>query len=233
MAIKDKDFIEVEYTGKVKEGGVIFDTTDANVAKENGLPNAKYGPVVICLSQGQMLKGLEEQLVGKEPGKYTIELPVEKAFGKKNAKLIQMIPASKFKDQKINPVPGLQINIDGTICTIIKVTGGRIMVDFNHPLSGKDVVYDIKINKIVTDKKEQLKALFGMLLNIQDATISVEGNKAKIVLKQELPQQIVPELQKKVKELTSLDADITLPEKKAAAEKPAEAPKAEPVEKKV
>ena len=217
MPIKQNDFIEIEYTGRVKDGNIIFDTTDEAVAKAHDLPKAMYGPVVIVMGQGQLIKGLEEKLVGKEPGAYTIELTAEQAFGKKNAKLIQMIPTKKFLEQKIQPVPGLQLNIDGMTCTVRQVTGGRAMVDFNHPLSGKDVVYDIKIIKVVNDKKEQLKAVFAMLLNINDPGISIDGSKAKITLKQELPAQIIPELQKKLKELTGLDADIALPEKKADA----------------
>lgn len=224
MPIKQNDFIEIEYTGRVKDGNIIFDTTDEAVAKAHDLPKAMYGPVVIVMGQGQLLKGLEAQLVGKEPGAYTIELTAEQAFGKKNAKLIQMIPTKKFTEQKIQPVPGLQLNIDDMQCTVRQVTGGRAMVDFNHPLSGKDVVYDIKIIKVVNDKKEQLKAVFAMLLNINDPTIALEGDKAKISLKQELPAQIVPELQKKIKELTGLDADIAVKaeEKKTAEKKPAE-----------
>jgi FKBP-type peptidyl-prolyl cis-trans isomerase 2 len=220
MPIKQNDFVEIEYTGRLKESNIIFDTTDADVAKAHDLPKAgQYGPVVICLGQGQLLRGLEDELKGKEPGKYTVELSPEKAFGKKNAKLIQMVPAKKFLENKIQPVPGLQLNIDGAMCTIRQVTGGRVMVDFNHPLAGRDVVYDVKIGKLVTEKKEQLKALIAMLLNISDEKITVADNKATLEFTQALPDILVPELQKKIKELTGLDADIKLPPKKKGAEK--------------
>lgn len=219
MPIKANDFVEIEYTGRLKDSGVVFDTTDAKIAKEHQLPKAQYGPVVIVIGQGQLLKGLEEQITGKEPGSYKVELAAENAFGKKNAKLIQMIPSSKFVQQKIQPVPGLRLNIDGMLCTILQVTGGRVMVDFNHPLAGKDVVYDVKINRIVTDKKEQLKAVFAMLLNIAPERLEVEGSKAKVGLKEELPKEILPELQKKIKELTGLDADIYVAPKEKVGEK--------------
>ncbi len=233
MPVKANDFVEIEYTGKVKDSGIVFDTTDEKTAKEHELPRAQYGPVVIVVGQGQLLKGLEEQIIGKEPGPYKIELPAEKAFGKKNAKLIQMIPTSKFTQQKIQPVPGLQLNIDGTLCTVRQVTGGRVMVDFNHPLAGRDVVYELKVKKVVTDKKEQLKAVFAMLLNIAPEKLELEGAKAKIVLKQELPKEILPELQKKIKELTGVDADISSApkqEKKPAEKNPEQ--KAKPAEEK-
>ena len=133
MPVKANDFVELEYTGRLKDSGVVFDTTDEKVAKEHELPKAQYGPVVVVIGQGQLLKGLEEHIIGKEPGNYRIELPAEKAFGKKNAKLIQMIPASKFTQQKIQPVPGLQLNIDGVLCTVRQVTGGRVMaVSYTH-----------------------------------------------------------------------------------------------------
>lgn len=211
MPIKDKDFVEIEYTGRIKDGGIIFDTTDATVAKAHDLPKAQYGPVVVCVGQGQLLKGLEAQLVGKDVGKFTVELTAEQAFGKKNAKLIQMIPAKKFLENKIQPVPGLQLNIDGTMCTIRQVTGGRVMTDFNHPLAGKDLAYDVRVLKIVTDKKEQLKALFAMLLNLTPETITVEGGKATVKIKEPLPEPLIPELQKKIKELIGVDADVQAP----------------------
>jgi FKBP-type peptidyl-prolyl cis-trans isomerase 2 len=211
MPIKRNDFIELTYTGKLKEDGIVFDTTDAEVAQAHGLPKAKYGEIVVVVGQGQLLKGLEEQLVGKEPGKYTIELDAEHAFGKKNAKLIQMVPITKFRENKIQPVPGLQLNIDGMLCTIRQVTGGRVMVDFNHPLAGKDVIYDVKVNKIVTDKKEQLSSVLVMLLNVKPESISVDGARAKVKISQALPAPIVPELQKKLKELTALDVELEMP----------------------
>ena len=46
--VKKHDFVEIEYTGRVKEGNAIFDTTEEKVAKENGIDkNADYSPVII------------------------------------------------------------------------------------------------------------------------------------------------------------------------------------------
>ena len=99
------------------------------------------------------MKSLEDQIVGKKQAKHTFSINAEDAFGKKDAKMIQLIPMSKFRQQKIQPIPGLQLNIDGSF-GVVTVSGGRCLVDFNHPLAGKDLVYDVKINKIVEDDKE-------------------------------------------------------------------------------
>ncbi len=203
-AIKEKDFIELEYTGKLKEENIIFDTTDEKTAKENNIhqENAEYKSIIICVGQQQIIKGLDKALIGKEPNKeYTIEVKAEEAYGKKNAKLIQLISTSKFHKQNIQPMPGLQVNIDGMLGIIKTVSGGRTLVDFNHPLSGKDLIYNIKINKIITDDKEKIKSILKISLGIKDVEIKLENNKATITTKQEIPEEIQKDLKKKLKEL--------------------------------
>ena len=70
--LKEKDFIELEYTGKLKDDNAIFDTTDEKIAKDNDLfqENAEYKPITICIGQGQIIKGLDQSLPGKETEKY-------------------------------------------------------------------------------------------------------------------------------------------------------------------
>lgn len=197
--IKKHDFVEMEYTGRLKEDNTIFDTTEEKVAKENELHNhdADYSPVVICVGEGNILHGLEEQMIGKETGKeYTFEIKSENAFGKKDAKLIQLFPMSKFRQQNIQPVPGLQLNIDGVFGVVKTVSGGRCLVDFNHPLAGRDLVYNVKINKIVDDAKEKLNSLLKMHLHIKDAEIEIKDNSADIKVKRKMPEDAQKEFKK-------------------------------------
>jgi len=202
--IKEKDFVEVEYTGRIKEDNLVFDTTDEAIAKEAGIrsPNMTYGPVIVCLGQGQLLAGLEKALEGKETGKeYTIDLAPEDAFGKKDAKLIRMIPFSAFKKQNIMPEPGMQINMDGVMGIIKTASGGRCLVDFNHPLSGKDLVYTIKINRVVADDKEKIKSFVSLSLNLKDISVDVKEGNAAIITKKEIPKEIQETISNKLKEL--------------------------------
>ena len=204
--MKKGDFVELEYTGKVKEMDLIFDTTSEKEAKESNIHDARasYGPVVICIGQGHVIKGLDEQLEGKElEKKYHIELSPEKGFGKKNAKLIQLVATSKFIKQKINPMPGLQVNIDNMMGMIRTVSGGRTLVDFNHPLAGKELIYDFKIDKIVKDDEEKLKALLKLQFNLKDAKVAIkEGNAAiSLNIKQNLPKPVEEKLTEYIKEL--------------------------------
>ncbi len=215
--IKKQDIIELEYTGKLKDG-TVFDTTLKEVAEKNNInaESSEFSSITICIGEGQLPKGLEEELVDKEEGKeYTFELSPEQAFGRKNPKLLRMIPLSAFKKQQFNPMPGMQVNIDGTIGTIITVTGGRTIVDFNHPLASRDVVYTVKINKILTDAKEKIASVCRMAgILPKDAEIAIEGDKAKIILLKKLHEEeklngaLNKQLAEKIKQITGTEAEV-------------------------
>lgn len=203
MAIKKHDFVEIEYTGMIKEDDIIFDTTDEKSARENNIFNEDmaYGPVTICIGEGQLLKGIENSIIGKEAGKeYKFELKPEDGFGNKDGKLIQLIPTSKFRQQSIQPMPGLQVNIDGILGTIKTVSGGRTLVDFNHPLSGKELVYNIKINKIIENDKEKLNAYLGNI-GIKPIDILIENGNANVKVKKELNKKLKDEISGKLKDI--------------------------------
>lgn len=199
--IKNHDFVEIEYTGIIKENNAVFDTTSKSIAKENGLndENADYFPMIICIGENQALKGLEEQIVGKETGKeYRFEISFEKAFGRRYPNLIQLITANKFRQQKIQPIPGLRINVDGLFGVIKTVSGGRCLVDFNHPLAGRDLIYNVKINKIVDDVKEKVDSLIKSSFHIKDAQIEIKEDSATISLKGKVPNKAQEEFKKLV-----------------------------------
>lgn len=223
MPIKKHDFVELEYTGRLKEGNDVFDTTDQKVAEGAKIfaKGAEYKPVVVCIGEHHVLPGIDEFLIGKEAGKYTVDVPVEKAFGKKDPSALKMIPTDKFEEQGIKPVPGLRLNIDGYVGIIKTVSGGRTVVDFNHPLAGRDVVYEIKVNKVITDKKTQVESVLRMLLGLK-TRVTMDGAKAKVDIPK-LPAELLAELSKKVKDLTGCDVDYIIHEPEQQKGKDADA----------
>ena len=200
--IKKHDFIEIDYTGKIKEDNIIFDTTYEKVAKENNLHGHDFSPAIICVGENQILDGLDKNLEGKEIGKeYEFDIKPEDAFGKKNAKLIQLISTSKFRQQSIQPIPGMQLNIDGMVGIVKTVSGGRTLVDFNHPLAGKELSYKVRINKKATDAMEKLMGYVRLSLGTKDFEAAVVDGSAKITLKSDVPKEIQERLSEKIKEL--------------------------------
>ncbi|PIN74811.1 peptidylprolyl isomerase [Candidatus Woesearchaeota archaeon CG10_big_fil_rev_8_21_14_0_10_37_12] len=216
MTVKKGDFVEIEYTGKLKDSGEVFDTTNKEEAKKANIfaEKAEYKPIIICVGEQHILPGIDSFIEGKDLGKHTVDLTPEQAFGKKNPELVKILPISKFKEQNIKPVPGLRLNIDGHVATVKSASGGRIILDFNHPLAGKELVYDIKLNRIIEDKKEQIDSLFRTLLSINIDT-KITGNKAIVELPGKIPEQISKQLGKKISELAKIEVEITAKENKS------------------
>ena len=110
-----------------------------------------------------------------------------------------------FKKQNINPVVGLQVNIDGAVGTIRTVTGGRTVVDFNHPFAGREIIYRVNIRKKITDDKDKVMALIELALNQkrEAITIDIKGGMATITLKKEFPDQLLDTLKKRITDIMS------------------------------
>ncbi len=226
MAIKEHDFVEIEYTGRFAEDKTVFDTSDEALAKQSGIytEGMRYGPITICIGEHQVIRGLDKNLVGKEAGKdYTFTIPPEDGFGKKDTKLLMLVPANTFKKQNINVMPGLQVEIDGRMGTIRTAAGGRVIVDFNHPFSGKDLIYEVKVRRMVEDKAEQIGSLLYLLMGTKP-DVSVAQGAATVTLEQKFPPELEKELEKKVVGLTGITS-VTFNAKagkEPAGDKPAE-----------
>lgn len=218
--MKEGDFIEIEFVGRVRDTGEIFDLTDEEVAKKEGVfdKDHRYGPAVVVIGGKSVMPGVEQKLREMEVGEESVfELKPENAFGKRDPKLVQVVSVGKFYGQKINPVPGAFVNIDGRNCRIQSVSGGRVRVDFNHPLAGRDVLYKIKILKEITGLKEKTDAIIKQLG--VDAEASVEGETAKIKLKK--PNKIIEQIIEKsiMKLLKEVKAVKFEPEEKPEPQK--------------
>jgi len=98
-------------------------------------------------------------------------------------------------------MPGMQLNIDGMVGTIKTVSGGRTLVDFNHPLAGKELLYKIKLNKKITDDKEKLSGYLKLSLGTKDFEAEITNNNAKITFKKEIPKEAQETLKKKIIEV--------------------------------
>ena len=219
MVIKKGDFIELDYVGRLKEEGKIFDLTSEAVARKEGLyhDHQQYGPQIICVGEGGIVKGLDAFLIGKQTGTHTLSLTPDEAFGKKNAKLIKIIPISTFKKQQMRPFPGLQVNIDGFMGIIKTVSGGRVIVDFNHPIAGRDVVYEVTVKRVVTEAKEKIKAYLKM--NVFGRDIPFTFDKGTLAIQLPLPEEMRKPIVDKIKDVIPDVKDVAFEEIKEKEKK--------------
>lgn len=189
-------FIEIDFTARSE--GAIFDTTRPDVAQAAGLQGRGAAPLVSPLAEGYLLEGLYEFLKDKKEGTYSIDIPAEKAFGKKDAKKIRLVGLGKFRQNDMKPYPGMEVEVDNARGVVRSVSSGRVLVDFNHPLAGKAVSYDVELKRFVSDPGECFAALLNLLLGMPKDRVSsrVEGSKLTVTvsLKQQVPDAMFSEL---------------------------------------
>jgi len=177
-------FVKVTYTGKEKNTGKIFDTNDKKTAEEKGIynPQFNYKPVLMILGKNQLIKGFEEVLekmkVGEEK---TVEIPPEKAYGERKSDLIKLVPLQIFKNNKINPTPGMILELEGKPARIQSVSGGRVRVDFNHELAGKILIFKIKLEEEIENQEDKVKALIEQVFPFEKNTkIKINNDEVEI-----------------------------------------------------
>jgi FKBP-type peptidyl-prolyl cis-trans isomerase 2 len=214
------EFIEIHFTGKVKDTGQVFDTTVESVAHEQGLEHhhGKMLPVVICLGEKHVLPALEKNLIDKAPGKYSFEVGVMDAFGKKDAKLMRLIPMKLFHKEQINPSPGMPVTVDQMQGVVRAVSGGRVIVDFNHPLAGQDLIYDVEILRTVTDPKIQVEGLL-RLRQLPTTHVEITDNKAIVHVNLPLPPEMAKPIEEEIVKCCKLAAVSFVEDKKDPKDK--------------
>ena len=164
-------FIKISYTAKLKEKGTVFETTDEEIAKKEGIYNKQiiYKPISVIVGEGHVLPGVDDALEKMEVGdEKAIDISPDKGFGRRDPKLIRLIPRKIFTQQKMNPIPGMSVTLDGKPAKIQTDSGGRVRVDFNSELAGKSLVYNIKIEEEAKDDKEKVRYLVERSFNSPD-----------------------------------------------------------------
>ncbi|MEM5790493.1 MAG: FKBP-type peptidyl-prolyl cis-trans isomerase [Candidatus Aenigmatarchaeota archaeon] len=175
--MKTGDFVYIDYIGRIKETGEIFDLTKEDIARENGIydPKFKYRPIPVIVDSDLLIKGLSKALKEMKIGeKKKVEIKASDAFGERKEELIKIVPESIFKEQNIEPTPGYFVSIGGVKGRIISVSGGRVKVDFNHPLAGKTLEYEIEIVKEVKDKEGKIKSIVCYFTGVDEDEINLE-----------------------------------------------------------
>lgn len=177
--ISDGDFVRLSYTAKLEDGSVV-DTTDENVARENGIfnENARYGDIYIIVGKGHVIPGLEEDIRGKEVGyKGTVEVPPEKAFGEYNPELKDTYSISRFRER---PEIGQRVRIGDRIGRVERIIGRRVIVDFNHPLAGKKITFEYEIKDKLEKPEDKIKAIFVIHTGIDVKHVRIEDGNAVV-----------------------------------------------------
>ncbi|HII67795.1 MULTISPECIES: peptidylprolyl isomerase, partial [Thermococcus] len=160
MKVEKGDFVVFNYIGKF-ENGEIFDTTYEDIAKEAGIymEDRTYGPLGANVGVGELIPGMDEALLGMEVGeKKNITIPPEKGYGMPRDDLIINVPTSEFKKAGIEPIEGAYIMTDSGIAQITAIGEENVTLDFNHPLAGKTLVFEVEVVDVKKETSDEPEA---------------------------------------------------------------------------
>ena len=184
MAFEKGDFVLIDYIAKVKETGEIFDTTKEEVAKKEKLykEGEIYEPKLVVIGEGWVLKALDDNLPNLETGKTApVEISPDKAFGNRDPEKVRLVPLRRLLAKNITPQLGMRVEFEGKLAIVRTMGAGRVQLDFNPPLAGKTLVYDVTAQKKLETKEEKLNALIHRRIPQVDVSkFSVKPKKASL-----------------------------------------------------
>lgn len=154
--------MQIEYVGRITASDEIFDLTNEALAKKEEIYNEKrqYGPVLVILGTHMTIPGVEKQLETMKVGEEReFDVEPDEGFGRREPKLVIIVSKAKFLKENINPMPGMFVDIDGRQAKIQSVSGGRVRVDLNNPLAGKDLKYKVKVVKQLKEPFDKVDTL--------------------------------------------------------------------------
>jgi peptidylprolyl isomerase len=179
MALQKGDFILIDYVAKVKETNEVFDTTKDDVAKKEHLHKEGqiHEPELVVIGEGWVLKSLDDTLATMEVNKPgTVEISPDKGFGQRDPEKIKRVSIKQLYAKEINPVVGARIEYQGKNATIRSVGAGRVLLDFNAPLAGRTLIYDVTITKKLDTAEQKIGAIVHRRVPV------VEENKFKLTI---------------------------------------------------
>lgn len=137
---KDGNTVKVHYTGTLKDG-TLFDTS---LGRE---------PLEFTLGEGQIIPGFEEAVKGMQIGQSkTVTIPPERAYGPHRDDLVRVIEREKLPEN-MNTEVGHRLQMkrkDGRTTEVIvtDVSETTVTLDANHPLAGKDLIFEIELKEV-------------------------------------------------------------------------------------
>jgi FKBP-type peptidyl-prolyl cis-trans isomerase 2 len=165
VKIAKGDIVRLEFSGYLADSNELFDTTNAEVAKDAGIfnENATYAPIPVLVGSGRLFEGLEDALVGAVPGvEQEITISPEKAAGARDPKLVENIPVRDFLKQDIDPQIGMEVNIKNRVGLVTAITPRVVRVDFNRRFAGRTLKYKFNVTVKVDQPVDQVLAIVEM-----------------------------------------------------------------------
>lgn len=211
MSFEDGDLVLVNYTGK--SDGEVFDTTIKEDAEESGIQreDMNFDPIPVLVGGGYVIEGFEEAVADMEEGdERDIEVPSEKGYGSRSSDNVETYPEKEFEKQGVQVHPGEEIMVGNRRGRVVSKGSGRIRIDFNHPLAGKDLEYHVEVVEEVEDDEEKAEYIFSYRVGegeveFEDDTVVLPASHQHGDHEHEIPENIREEVREEILENTGFD----------------------------
>src|SRR5579872_4492559 len=147
MSITQDSVVTMHYTLKDDAGGVIDSS-------------ASGAPLAYLHGHGNIVPGLEKELTGRDVGdKLSVRVSPAEGYGEYDKELVQTVPRRALrgiKDVQAGMHLHAQTEAGPRTVTVTRVAGDMVTLDGNHPLAGKHLNFDIKIEGVRQATEEEL-----------------------------------------------------------------------------
>lgn len=148
MQVKNGDTIKIHYKGRLADGSV-FDSSEGRE------------PLEFTVGEGMVIPGFDAGVKDMNVGeKKTIHIPAAEAYGDKQEHLIIEFPKDQFPPD-LKPEAGMQLSMSSNTGQIIPVVitdvkEETVMLDANHQLAGKDLIFDLELMEVNGQGKSRI-----------------------------------------------------------------------------
>lgn len=150
MKIQDRTYVGIEYALTLDSGEIVDRSEEGDA-------------LGFIVGSGQIISGLEKALQGMETGqKAQVTVEPEEGYGEPNPALYRDIPRDNFpEDLDIQPGMGFEAKgPHGPVQFRVKSADGETVVaDFNHPLAGQRLHFDVEVVEVREPRAEELSEL--------------------------------------------------------------------------
>lgn len=140
MAVPNGATVRVHYRGTLEDGSEF----DSSAGRE---------PLEFTVGAGQVIPGFDRAVAGLEEGSSTtITIPAEEAYGERHESAVQTVPREMFYG---DPYEGAQVTVaspegDEMRAVITSVEDDDVTLDFNHPLAGEALTFEIELVEVLS-----------------------------------------------------------------------------------
>ncbi|QOL81493.1 FKBP-type peptidyl-prolyl cis-trans isomerase [Pseudooceanicola spongiae] len=138
---KSGDTVRIHYTGTLADG-TTFDSSEGR------------DPLEFTVGSGQIIPGLDKAIPGMAVGdEKKVEIVADEAYGQRDPNAMQSVPREAIPDT-IPLEVGLQLQMSSPQgqaipVTVAEISDEQVLLDANHMLAGKDLIFDVKMVEIV------------------------------------------------------------------------------------